>query len=219
MPSKAPEAESKKRPRGRPRNLSHEAIVTAALAVMEREGYAALSLRSLGQELGVSHTNLYNYVGHIEDVEAEALNSLAKGIPLPVSTKPLELRAELIAHLLSARRLLLRHPKVVYPPLGSNAWNTFVKFTTSWITALVPFAPDALGAVIAHSALISFVVSSAERERTYGPDFLKTTRAVVSSIDPKSAEQINLERILDTLIDRLLPGLAKAASTRSERRK
>lgn len=217
MSSKDADTGKKSTRRGRPRNLSREAIIAAALAVMEREGYGALSMRSLGQELGVSHSNLYNYVGHIEDVEVEALNQLASGIPLPVSAKPKELREELIAHLQAARRLLIKHPSVVYPAMGSSAYKTFIKFTQGWIEALLPFAPDEAGAAIAYSALISYIVTSAERERIYGSDYAKMSRKIAEGVIALPVGALEFEQVVSTLIDRLLPGLAKPAKTGGRR--
>jgi AcrR family transcriptional regulator len=213
MTSKDVDGGSKPSARGRPRNLSRDAIVTAALAVMEREGYGALSMRSLGQELGVSHSNLYNYVGHIEDVEVEALNRLASSISLPVSTKPAALREELLEHLRATRRLLIKHPTVVYPPHGSSAFKTFVKFTQGWIEALMPYSADAPGAAIAYSALVSYMVTAAERERIYGADYASASRKIIEGMIPASGAALEFDAVLGTLIDRLLPGLAKRAGS------
>jgi AcrR family transcriptional regulator len=50
------------RPRGRPRKLSAEAIVTAAIALLDREGGDALTMRRLGADLGVEAMSLYRHV-------------------------------------------------------------------------------------------------------------------------------------------------------------
>src|ERR1700761_5514467 len=109
---------------GRPRKIAEGAMVEAALRVMEREGYAALTARSLAQELGISHSTLYNYVEQIEDVEAQALHQLTAQLPLPTASTPRGLRAELLAYLLAAIRLLSQHPGVLFPPVDSLSWKT-----------------------------------------------------------------------------------------------
>ena len=43
--------------------ISREAIVTAAIQLIDREGLAALSMRRLGDELGVGAASLYWHVG------------------------------------------------------------------------------------------------------------------------------------------------------------
>jgi len=64
------------RPRGRPRKLSCEAVVTAALALLDREGGEALTMRRVGAELGVEAMSLYRHVpsrGALLDGVAERL--------------------------------------------------------------------------------------------------------------------------------------------------
>jgi len=51
-----------RRRRGRPAKLSREAILSAALALLDREGVEALTMRRLGGELGVEAMSLYRHV-------------------------------------------------------------------------------------------------------------------------------------------------------------
>lgn len=46
----------------RARTLTRERIFSAALALVDEAGLAALSLRALGKRLGVSQTAFYRYV-------------------------------------------------------------------------------------------------------------------------------------------------------------
>ena len=46
----------------RARTLTRKRIFSAALALVDEEGLAALSLRALGKRLGVSQTAFYRYV-------------------------------------------------------------------------------------------------------------------------------------------------------------
>jgi AcrR family transcriptional regulator len=57
-----PPPQPPRRRRGRPAKLSQEAIVTAALALLDREGADALTMRRLGGELGVEAMSLYRHV-------------------------------------------------------------------------------------------------------------------------------------------------------------
>ena len=50
------------RGRGRPAKLSSESILSAALALLDREGAEALTMRRLGGELGVEAMSLYRHV-------------------------------------------------------------------------------------------------------------------------------------------------------------
>ena len=67
-------------------------IVAAALAVMQRDGVTALTMRSLAAELGIHHTTLYTYAPHIEDVRREVISELATRIAADV-TLPLHCEA------------------------------------------------------------------------------------------------------------------------------
>lgn len=54
----------------RPRSLTSDRLATAALAVIEREGPAALSMRAVADELGMGTMSLYRYVQSREQLEA-----------------------------------------------------------------------------------------------------------------------------------------------------
>lgn len=53
----------------RPRSLSHAQLASAALAVIDRDGLAGLSMRSVAKELGMSTMALYRYVDDREELE------------------------------------------------------------------------------------------------------------------------------------------------------
>jgi AcrR family transcriptional regulator len=71
--SRRPQAPLPRRRRGRPAKLSRESILVAALALLDREGAEALTMRRLGAELGVEAMSLYR---HIAD-RAALLDGLA----------------------------------------------------------------------------------------------------------------------------------------------
>ena len=48
--------------RRRKEPISRDAIVTAAIRLLDREGLTAISMRRLGEELGVEAMSLYNHV-------------------------------------------------------------------------------------------------------------------------------------------------------------
>ncbi|WP_336317902.1 TetR/AcrR family transcriptional regulator [Streptomyces lavendofoliae] len=53
----------------RPRSLTPRRLASAALAVIDREGLAGLSMRAVAQELGLSTMALYRYVDDREELE------------------------------------------------------------------------------------------------------------------------------------------------------
>jgi AcrR family transcriptional regulator len=171
---------------------------------MEREGYAALTIRSLADELGTSHSTLYNYVGHVEDIESQALHKLTEQLPMPSAFTPRELRGQLKPYLLAAFRLLLQHPHVLFPPAGSASWKTLYDIGEKWVAALTPYAANEKAARIVLNALLSTTAIQAERERAYGPDYASRARKVIAA--PKA--RMSPEEVLEATIDALLPNLA-----------
>jgi AcrR family transcriptional regulator len=55
--------------RARERFLTRVEIIEAAAGILERDGYDALSMRSIAEELGVKATALYRYVGNRRDLD------------------------------------------------------------------------------------------------------------------------------------------------------
>jgi AcrR family transcriptional regulator len=70
----------------RPRSLTHTQIATAALAVLDRDGLEALSMRAVAKELGVGTMSLYRYVTdrkQLETLIVELVLSMMKLDPPP----------------------------------------------------------------------------------------------------------------------------------------
>jgi len=88
--------------------LSKERVLRAAVALADRDGLEALSMRKLAQELGVEAMSLYNHVRNKEDVLDGAVDVVVGEIEVPPRSS--EWKASLRQTVLSARAVLLRHP-------------------------------------------------------------------------------------------------------------
>lgn len=196
---------------GRPRRFSQEQIVEAALEVMERDGVDSLSISALAAQLKVSHSVLYKYVGDIEALEALAIKHLADELPMPGPGTPQQIRTQIIEALLIVRQLLLKHPRVLNPPLGSPARAAFMESVVQWVQAMTPFAESADAAAIGHSVLVYTVAQSAESERIHGKEALAQLARTHDRRLPKPKPLVD---VLEHLIDRLFPGLPKTARPR-----
>lgn len=215
---------------GRPRKLTRERIVRAAIEVLEYEGFGALTLRALAQRLGVNHATLYNYIGHIEDIENEALQALTSRVPIPSVDRPEPLRQQLLEHLLAIRELQLQHPHMVHAPVGSPTWRSHMKITDQILRALTADGRNLIESAIAYNVLVAFMATSAERTRstrnvmTFPKDskFFEIERQAILALPEKDSELIrkplaqplppgaqfdSFAAVLNLLIDRLLPGL------------
>jgi len=201
---------AKRRAAGRPRKYSEELLVDAALRVMEREGYRALSLRSLASELRTSHTTLYNYVGAIEEIESKALDKLSQKLPSPRAAADSDLRAELLAYLKAARSMLLQHPGVLFSPPDSAAGKSLSVVSNRWQAVLQANAPDPKAGRLALTVLTSVAIMTATRDLVFKTD---PRARNLKALRQQEAEL--LEQLLSELIDFLLPGLGQGSPTKS----
>src|SRR5215211_3595236 len=75
------QAPSRPRPARAP--LSRDAIVHAALRVMDREGSAGLSMRRVAEELGTGPASLYWHVANKDALINLIIDQVASEVPLP----------------------------------------------------------------------------------------------------------------------------------------
>lgn len=92
--------------------LSRERVLRAAVELADRDGIETLSMRHLGQELGVEAMSLYNHVAGKEDL----LDGMVDMVVAEIDPAPAEAnwdgnwKAAARDRILSARRTMLRHP-------------------------------------------------------------------------------------------------------------
>jgi AcrR family transcriptional regulator len=96
------------------RPLSRERVMRAAVDVADAEGISAVSMRRIGQELGVEAMSLYNHVAGKEAmldamVEQVATELMAAVAPLDAPDPATDWRGALRARALAAREVMLRH--------------------------------------------------------------------------------------------------------------
>ncbi|MFC8527703.1 TetR/AcrR family transcriptional regulator [Nocardia sp. NPDC057227] len=113
--------------RGPKRGLSLEGIVDAAIAVADADGYAALSMKRVAEELGFTAMSLYRYVDS-KTTLVELMSDRVIGLP-PAADPALGWRDALRRWAVTEYELIIRHPwwleiPMVTPPLGPNnmAW-------------------------------------------------------------------------------------------------
>ncbi|HYI24894.1 MAG TPA: TetR/AcrR family transcriptional regulator C-terminal domain-containing protein [Thermomicrobiales bacterium] len=88
--------------------LNRDRILQAAMAIADDEGLPALTMRLLGQRLGVEAMSLYNHVANKDDILTGILDLAMREIALPPADAPWN--DAIRASALSAHRTLLRHP-------------------------------------------------------------------------------------------------------------
>ena len=96
--------------------LNRERVLDAAIALADAEGVDALSMRRLGQELGVEAMSLYNHVANKSDLLGGIADRVVRQIDAPESG---DWKADLRSHAISAYEVLSTHrwaPRLVMSP-------------------------------------------------------------------------------------------------------
>jgi AcrR family transcriptional regulator len=100
----ATQAESSVRPRI---PLSRDRVIRAAVGLADAGGFASLSMRRLGQELGVEAMSLYNHVANKNDLLDGMVDVVFAEMELPSGG---DWKTALRRRAVSARLALARHP-------------------------------------------------------------------------------------------------------------
>lgn len=96
-------------PGARPRTpLNRERVLRAAIALADLGGIESLTMRKLGQELGVEAMSLYNHVANKDDI-LDGIVDLVFG-EITVPSDRADWKAAMRRRAISAREVLLRHP-------------------------------------------------------------------------------------------------------------
>ncbi|MFI1177591.1 TetR/AcrR family transcriptional regulator C-terminal domain-containing protein [Streptomyces melanogenes] len=111
-----------RRGRGERAGLSRQQILDAALALVDRDGLKSLTMRSLGEELGVEAMTLYHYVPN-KDALLDGLVEQVLTAATPAMDDSADWRTALHAYATTLRAGLLRHPAVL-PLLTSRPATT-----------------------------------------------------------------------------------------------
>jgi len=88
--------------------LTKERVLRAAVDLADRGGIEALSMRKLGQELGVDAMALYRHVRNKDDILDGVVDAILDEIQAPPSDS--DWKAALRRQVMVARQVMLRHP-------------------------------------------------------------------------------------------------------------
>jgi AcrR family transcriptional regulator len=95
----------------RPRSLTTERLATATLAVIDRDGLDALTMRAVAKELGMATMSLYRYVTDKDELEVLVVDHVLSAVDLAVP--PGEWRDRLAELLSRARVAVVAHSATV----------------------------------------------------------------------------------------------------------
>ncbi|MGV0742905.1 TetR/AcrR family transcriptional regulator [Mycolicibacterium sp. XJ870] len=144
----------------RSRTLTRAAIATAALAVLDRGGLAALSMRAVASELGMSAMALYRYVDDREQLEKCIVEHLLDPIDLRL---PVELSwKDQIEALMDRLRSAIGAHSAAVPLLLAHRHQSLASLR--WIEAMLDVLAEAgltgKDRAIAQRSLVSYLLGS-----------------------------------------------------------
>lgn len=149
------------RPRPEPRRRAPgvDQFVTAALAVADAEGLAAVSMRRVAGDLGSGTASLYRYITNRDELLDLMVDAAQGETPLPEPTRDWRTDLAAVAHAL--RATLLRHPWLAgelagRPSLGPNA----LRRSETALRAAAALTPDATLSSQAVRAVHAYVLGS-----------------------------------------------------------
>jgi AcrR family transcriptional regulator len=152
----------------RPRSLSETDIAAAALAVIDSDGLGALSMRAVGERLGMATMSLYRYVSDRAQLEGLVVAHVLAGVDLTPPRRGPWTRQ--IAVLLErVREAVARHPEVV--PLTMthrHAAPGTVRLGEALLGVLTPAGFTGEARVIALRSLLSYLTGAIQLEH-FGP--------------------------------------------------
>ncbi len=209
--------------------LTRERILSAALAIVDEEGLEAVSMRRVGEALGVEAMSLYNHVANKAAIFDGIFELVLAELPPPkrATTWPSALRDRARAF----RAVLRRHPNalpiVATRPPVTPASFVQVEHVLGILRDAGFSAEDALAAL---HVLFTFVVGhttayyAPSRDEGPAPDYAKLDAAAfarvreAASLLPNDAER-EFELGLDFMLAGLEARLASAGASAGRRRR
>ena len=156
---------------------SGDEFVTAAIAFVDERGLAALTLRSLGEALGVNHTALYRHFRDKDDLLLAMIDTVIADItntPVPARATP---RNRLLHLLRQVRIEFSRHPELTAAIITTSGTLPHGhRFTTMVVDELVAMGVPDSEVAQCYQLLEDFVMGATIYDLGGAPDPLETRR-------------------------------------------
>lgn len=147
----------------RPKSLTTAALAAATLAVLDRDGLAALSMRAVAAELGMGTMSLYRYVSDRDELEALAVEHVVSAVD---TVPPKALWDKQIAVLVErVRTAVAAHPNAVPLTMAHrHRCPSLLRWAESVLGVLTRAGFTGEQRVIALRALLSYLIGAIETE-------------------------------------------------------
>jgi AcrR family transcriptional regulator len=181
--SDLPQPPSRPRPErraGRRRTFDREAVVDAALRVLDAEGLDAVTIRRVANELGTSGTALYTYVHDKEELVDLLLDRVLGEIDLSTVSPELPWQEQVRGIGREMRRVFAKHGDIARAtlarvPQGENALTTMNEMLGRLRAAALPDEVIALGIdlLALYVGAVSYEESTMEFDLASDPEWLE----------------------------------------------
>ncbi|GAB2812700.1 TetR/AcrR family transcriptional regulator C-terminal domain-containing protein [Actinocorallia aurea] len=201
----------------RPRSLTPDRISEAALAVIDAEGLAALSMKAVAARLGMGAMSLYRYVADRAELEELVVERVMADVDTEVPEGPWRERIAVLAE--RVRAAVARHPNAL--PLTAahrDGSPSLARWSEAVLAVLTGAGFTGADRVVALRALVAYLVGAIELEHRGPLDGRSTRRMAGLTGFPLLAETARdaaalppgaeFRRGLDLLLD----GLAGASA-------
>ncbi|KAK1185677.1 TetR/AcrR family transcriptional regulator C-terminal domain-containing protein [Streptomyces sp. NBS 14/10] len=145
----------------RPRSLTHDQLASAALAVIDRDGLAGLSMRAVAKELGMSTMGLYRYVDERDELERLVVEFVLGAVDTepPPPEAPWGERIEVMVRRL--RDTLSAHPTVVPLTVAHRHRSPGVlRWSETVLAILIEAGFEGERRVVALRGLLAYVIGA-----------------------------------------------------------
>lgn len=204
----------------RPRSLTPDRLATAALAVIDRDGLDALTMRTMARELGMATMSVYRYVADRAELEALVVDHVLAAVD--VAPPAGDWRAAITTLVVRLRAAVVEHPGTV-PLLLRHRHSSpaSLRWIEATLTVLTAAGFRGLDRVIAQRTVVSFLLGALQNDY-YGPLSGAGTAAMarLSTADfpllaqtAAAARSLAADEELRRGLDVVLRGLVPAASS------
>ena len=163
-------------------SLNRERVFSAAMAIADKDGIEAVTMRRLGEELGVEAMSLYHHVQDKDEILAGMTDAFVREIDEP--TGALDWKAKIRARAMTARRLARRHRWAPHLLASPRQLSLTALHYQEWVLARL--LEGGLSNQLAHSAMHivgSRTLGFSQELSGVGDDAPETAGKILKSID------------------------------------
>jgi AcrR family transcriptional regulator len=177
-------------PRGRPRKLTVDAVVDAAVALIVDDGFATLSTRTLARRLGVRSSTLYSYFESVDEIADAAVSRMLDGIRVPDLSSEDDPTDALVALFTDLRALLIAHPDAIPARLDSRPWEQMVGMVNALLRQFLALGLTVERAAACYEALIGVTMASAATARRAQQASAAEIELLLGDLDPADTDTL-----------------------------